>query len=363
VVSIPNIPGGTPDGFYLTIDDKKFEGWLEVRVEKSLDQFAHSFSLTYFDKWSIDDEPWEIWPDDECNLYWASTSIIIGHITRTELDITGDSYSLTATGRSATADLVDCSALHNWRGHTTGQWRQVTLKDIVTDLCGPFDIEVKDYLRSDRKFKRFEIDEGETVHDAINRACQIRGALPITTGDGAVAIVRTELIGLGTTELDLDMVIRRSAWHDSQDRYSEYHFKGQSSATDEDYGDNVSLQKGFATDPSILRYRPLVVMGDGSHSKEDLGERALWERNIRAARSDQITYEVDGVTNSDGNVWEPGMFVRVDDDLLRVHDTFLLNSVSMVLDGTSGLRTTLTLISPETLDMVELPERGNAYNA
>lgn len=351
--------------FVLKIGSEKFLGWLEVEVSRSLEEFAHQFSVTYTDKWTIDDEPWQIFPGEDCELLYDDKTLVTGYITQTDHDITGDTYTLSATGRSYTADLVDCSAVFE-----KGIWRNKTLADIAEAVCEPFGIDVEDRASATRKFKRFEIDEGETAHDLINRACSIRACLPITTSAGQLAIMRADantpedsLISiLATSSLDMNSVLSRRLTHSEQDRYSEYIFKGQTKADDEFFSYNATSKKGSAQDLSIERYRPLVIMSESAGSKEDLGERAIWERNARAARSDRLSYTVDGLQDADGNLWEPGQKVKVKDTLLKVNKTLLVVSVRSRL-SINGFETELELASEEAFTVLELPERGNAWNA
>jgi len=357
--------------FSLTVGSNIFTGWLEVTVDKSLEEFAHSFTLKYCDQWTIDGEPWEIFPGHKCTLKWGDQVLITGYVTQTDHDITSDQYNLNASGRSQTADLVDCSAIHK-----TGQWKNASLAQIATDLCRPFGIEVDDRSNISRKFQRFELDDGETVHEAINRACRIRACLPITTPEGMLAIVRADtastamglgsmtgmIEGLAAGSFDPNTIISRRLTHGEQDRYSKYIFKSQLSSTDEFNGSNAVAVKGEAVDASILRYRPIVMQAELSGSKKDMEERALWERNVRAARSDRLAYTVDGLTGPDGVLWEPGQQVKIQDDLLKVDDTLIVISARFLLNA-DGLRTDLEFTSPEAYSMDELPERDEAWNS
>lgn len=352
--------------FVLKVGGDKFTGWLEVMVDRSLEQFAHQFSVTYVDVWTLDDEPWQIFAGDECELLYGDQVLVTGYITQTDHDITGSDYRLDASGRSNTADLVDCSAVFE-----KGIWRNKTLLDIVEAVCEPFNIEVEDRANATRVFKRFEIDEGETAHDLINRACSIRAVLPITSSDGKLILMRSDsnepagagLISiLASPTMDMNAIISRRLTHSEQDRFSEYIFKGQTKADDEFFSYNVVSKKGSAQDLSIERYRPLVLMGESASSKEDLGERAIWERSARAARSDRLSYTLDGLTDADGNVWQPGQIVKVKDKVLKVNAELLVIAVRNRL-SLGGLETELELSSAEAFSMLELPERGNAWNA
>ena len=365
--SLPAMPGTEPE-FVLRVGSEKFTGWVEVTIEKSLDQFAHLFTLRYCDRWTLEGEPWQIFPGENCILLYGRQVLITGYITETDHVMSGNTYDLSASGRSLTCDLVDCSAIYK-----TGQWKNQTLLQIVKDLCDPFGLGVEDRASISRKFKRFELEDGETAFDAIDRACRIRACMPITTTEGGVAIVRSDTatpvteggltlnVGLAGEAFDLNIVKQRQLHHSEADRYSDYIFKGQTGADAEFFSHNATTQKGTAQDASITRYRPLLIMSEGSGDKADLGERALWERNMRASKSDRVTYTVDGLTDPNGLVWEPGKRYKVKDDLLKINKTLLVSSVQFSL-GSEGLTSVLELISPESFSMLELPERGNAWN-
>lgn len=368
MASLPSALSETKE-FVLKVGSKKFTGWLEVSVDRSMEEFANQFSLRYCDKWTLADEPWEIFPGDNCILTYGDAVLITGYVTQTEHDI-GDTYDLSAAGRSLTGDLVDCSVLMPTK---KGQWLNVSLVDLVTDLCAPFAIDVEDRAKSAIKFKRFEIEEGETVFDAIERACSIRACMPITTTDGNVALVRSDAIdstsaaglaavaGLAGDSLDMNSVMHRNLHHSEQDRYSDYVFKGQCAADDEFFTHNATTQKGTAQDASITRYRPLLIMTSSSGNKKELGERAIWERNARAARSDRVTYTVDGLADSTGAIWQIGNRIKVKDDLCKINSTLLIAATRFRLDS-QGIRTELELVSTSCYSRQELPERGNAWN-
>lgn len=335
--------GAQEPEFGLEIAGVLYRGWTDGTIERGLEQFAHSFSLGYTDRWD-DSVPWAIVSGDECTLKWGRQKIFSGFVTQTRKTVTGDSYDLGADGRSITGDLVDCTAIHG-----KGRWKNALLAQIVRDLCAPFGIEVSDQVGDTRPFKKFVLDEGETAHSAIDRACQSRGCLPVTDAAGRVVLSRFDgLIGL--VEIDFETVISRTLTEGEQDRYSSYVFKGQTKADDENYSYNATTQKGEAVDSDIGRYRPLVIMAEESGSREDLGKRALWERNVRKARARRVEYTVSGFTDADGDLWAPGGVIQVNDTELDISGSLLIVSARHDIGEKT---TTLELVDPVAYSVLE----------
>ena len=73
-------------------------------------------------------------------------------------------------GRDRTGDLVDCSA-----ATMPGEWQNELLDRIVQSLIDPFGISVTVDTDIGEPFRKFRIDEGETVFEAIDRACRYSG--------------------------------------------------------------------------------------------------------------------------------------------------------------------------------------------
>ena len=79
------------------------------------------------------------------------------------------------SGRSASADLVDCAApLQAWQSQTAPQ--------IARALCEPYGIKVADEVGLSEVFDNFASQPGETVAKALLRLARLRG---VWIGDAA----------------------------------------------------------------------------------------------------------------------------------------------------------------------------------
>lgn len=315
----------------LTVDGKRFDGWLSAEVEKSLDQFAHRFSLSYLDRWNGD--PWQIRAGSACTVSWDQTLLVTGHVNRARFRASENEWMLSADGRSLGGDLCDASAVH-----ATGSWSAKSMKQIADDLLKPYG-KTATVRGDDEPFARFALEDGETVFAAIDRMAKVRALLPLQTADGNVTIGR---VGTGSVaKLDMTYVITSQLAEDDSDRHSEYLVRGI----------GADGAKAVARDGAVKRYRPLVVIGDAPSNTARAMVRAEWERNIRAGRSERVMYTLRGA-----HLHEPGQLMQITDPVLGVDERMIL--VRTVLRSSEReLVTEYELGRPEAYQPLEYPEK------
>ena len=155
----------------------RYEGWTSVQLTRGMDQLAHVFSFTLTDRWIRDQLPVEV--GQACRVSYDGQDIFTGWIEQSRMGYTKDGQTITVSGRSLTGDLVDCAA-----EHAGGQWLGMGLRRIAEDLCAPYGIDVHANASLGSVFNKFELQDGETVHQALQRAGQRRGVLLQTRSDG-----------------------------------------------------------------------------------------------------------------------------------------------------------------------------------
>lgn len=339
------------DQITLTVDGKLYEGWVETEVRRSLGSFANSFNLSYIDRWSDDVLPWPIRSGAECQLKYGEHLLITGFVDVTTFRIQADQWILTAAGRSKTGDLVDCSAIHK-----TGQWLNKTITEIAKDLCAPYGLDVTIAQPDRTPIQRFTIEEGESVHDALDRLTKNRGYLCHTLADGNVGFFRLDPFVGVIGQVPVEEAIEREYYEDDQDRFSEYRLRSQSyGESDEDGAEITILRKWDAEkDEGVTRHRPLVVVADSSSNLVELRKRATWERNVRAGRSVRVRYTFPGILDERGFAWTPGDQHHVRDLALGVDEDLLLVDAEIQVDERK-LQTRLEFTRPESFTLLEWP--------
>ncbi|ABE45635.1 phage baseplate assembly protein [Polaromonas sp. JS666] len=333
----------------LKVNGAIYGGWKSMRLERGMEQCAGMFDLGVTELWPEQMAAREIAPGDECTVLLDGQTVITGYVDEMTLSYSANSHDIAVRGRDKTADLVDCSALK-----PAGQWSGRKLEQIAADLCKPFGIEVITLVSTGKAFPNFALQQGETVFEAIERMARIRAVLLTNDGKGNLVITRAGTTRVGTPLMLGQNLLEADATLNYRDRFSTYIMKGQAAGGDFFSGKAASQIKAVANDPTIKRYRPLVVVSEGQDIAASLKDRVLWEANVRAARSNDITCKVQGWSHVDG-LWEPNTLVHITDAWLRLDAELLIKKVGYQLDA-GGSITELTLTSPDAYKLLPLKD-------
>ncbi|MEN6330799.1 MAG: phage baseplate assembly protein [Smithella sp.] len=338
----------------LQVNGANYRGWKNIEVSIGMEQISGSFKMVASDRWHGQDTAWPILADDACRVLIGSTTVITGYVDEANPEYDAKSHSLNITGRDATGDLVDCSAIYK-----SGQWSGADLLKIAKDLCSPFGINVQADVDVGKKFAKFALQEGETVFEAIERAARQRGVLLLSDGAGGLLITRAGESRIDAALIKGENIERASGTFSHKERYSQYIIKGQAPGGDVFAEPSHHAQlKAKSEDEMVRRYRPLIIyaeQGDGSTYKD----RATWERNVRAGRSARLQYTVTGWEYKPGKLWLPNRIVPAKDSYIGVDMDMLITRCTYTLDD-NGSRTALELCRREAFDLVNLPNMKRA---
>ena len=341
----------------LLLGGMKYFGWKSAELTRGIQQLAHSYAFTMNDRWEQDQEPVPIADGDSCKIEVNDSVLSTGYIFETNESYGPSRSSISFGGRSKTADVVDCAAIHKG-----GQWRNVGLLRIAKDLCEPFGITVSTKVDLGDRFKNpnFKIQQGETAFACLNRAARMRSVLMQTDPAGNIVFDRTGS-SLVRTVLEYGVNIKAGTKRRSMDdRFSAYTLKAQSSGNDDSSGKALSIKR-VSEDGGVPRYRPTVILADNEASGTQLQKRADWERNVRAGRALNLTYEFDGWEHADG-LWGPNVLVKVKDSRFRIDDKLLLTSVALSKND-RGTIANLSLTLPEAFSIEPLPKPKRSAGA
>lgn len=357
----------------LTVDDGtgdvfQHDGWTDVAVTRSLEQFASTFNISFNQRWTEEQLAIPIREGYACTLSLDGTKVISGYVDDAAVDQDATSLSLSVAGRSKAGDLVDCSAIHQ-----TGAWKNATLFQIVSDLIQPFGLSaVTDpsviSTNINELFDSFAIQLGETVYETMERGCRSRGVLLASDADGTVRLTNVSakttatkiLRGVGGN------VISGGRSGSMRERFSQVSVYAQSVGKAGYAQKQVSQQKYTIKDDAVTRYRPLIIKAEkGFGTAQKLQTRAVWERNVRAGKAQRLHYTLDGWSNAEG-LWQPNVLVTVDDSVLEVKTTMLVVSVTQRKSIEAGTNVDLELCDPRALTVEPLTtqkahKRGASY--
>lgn len=339
----------------LTINARKYDGWIDVRIHRGIEQLSGMFVLTVSERWPGSAEPWPITPGDACTVTVDGITVITGHVDDVQPQFDAGEHRLQIAGRDAAGDLVDCSA-----ANTPGRWENRTLTQIVVDLCKPFKINVKAQIDVGARFKSFALQPGETVYEAIERLCRFRGVLPVSDGLGNLVITGPGTVRSPVRLMQGENILAASGLLSWRDRHSQYIVKGCDSGFDTSTPEQNAGPKGTATDPNVNRHRPLIVIAEGPASSDKLKKRALWEAAVRRGRSGRAMITVHGWTHPKG-VWSPNHLVNVYCPWLRINGDMIITSVVLLRDK-DGTRTDLEICRPDGLKLITIEEEADLWS-
>lgn len=337
---------------HLAIGGDVWKGWEEVKITRSIEQGAGTFDLKLTDVWPGGSAARPIIPGVACQVEIAGAALITGYIDDATEAFEANNHELSVRGRDAAGDLIDCSAVHK-----SGEWKNARLEDIAADLARPFDIAVTASSSTGKAFESFRIQEGETVFEAIERACRQRALLVTSNGVGGLVIGSGKGIENNRAALVLGKggnVLKLTAEASGRERFSHYTVKGQNAGggfmdAEDIAGDEATIQDG-----TVTRHRPLIVLAEEPGDGPTFAERARWEQRVRAARSKRISVTVQGWLDQAGKPWRPGDVVPC--EFFRFVGEMLIAAVTLTR-GPGGTLSDIELSLPGALDVLAEPDK------
>lgn len=331
----------------VSVGGVKYSGWQRGSIQLTMSELANNFDLEYLASnlraGSRTEADRALYAGDAVTVRVDGHDVIRGYVDTTDDEDAAEDVRLRVGGRSATADLVDCSA-------AKVQLHRQTALGIAQAVAKPFGIAVRAESDVGEVYPSFSVQQGETAADVITRAAQPRGLYPYAVG-GDLVLARAGSVRTSTRLSRGVPPLLRTARSDSwYARYSEYVFRGQVRATDNAHGRAASQLKQAVTDPEITRYRPLLIQVE-AHGAGDIKTRAEVARNQRIGQGRRVTCVVLGLTTAEGTPWRPNLLVDVDNPALGVRETMLTSVVRMRFGEGEAEETELELMPPIAFDI------------
>ena len=335
----------------LAIDGRLLAGWTSVSVTVSLEQLSPTLSLVMSERSPGEASPRVVRPGQSAAMTLDGETVLTGHVDAVIPSYDALSHVIEVRGRDATGDLVDCSSASQ-----PGEWKDADLSEIATALCAPFGIGVRVGVMASvgDVFRRFRIEEGETVFETIERGCRLRSLVPIADGAGGLVLARP-VRDRASVRLERGVnILSAQGRIDWTGRYSAYTVLGQQPGDDFLTPGGAAHVRAVASDTGVRRHRPLTIVAEQGLTETEAKERAIWEADIRAARARRASITVQGwrERGDSGPLWRPGRLVTVVDDWLGL-DRALLISTATYTKTSGGSTTVLSLLPEEAFSAME----------
>lgn len=363
----------------LLVNGELHSGFTGGSLTRSMNTPASVFDLTYSATRTDTGRSWPIYEGDECKVVIDGKTVLTGYVDSAPVEYDPDTRSYSVSGRSKTMDVVDCSCVH-----TPRRWNNANVTRIAQDVCEPFGVNVAVFGDSNASvgrrsraraaapagadapaqaaqvaFTMFKYQAGENALEVIRRAASMRGLFPFDSVDGDLILARVAADDAGVTLRRGANVITGKRAGDWSKRFSEYRFHGQSHARDDLTGKAGTQLRGIAEDPTLQargRFRPFVMPRRGAGGQGDLGAAAIMMRNKNAGTSESYRCTVNDIVDGNGEAWNVGYLVDVEDDWCRIDGRMVVVSARIPLVG--PWLTDLELSWPEAFDEKDYPTRG-----
>lgn len=321
----PTSAPGQSEDVALVVDGQEWRGWTEVTVERYIDALAGAFRLQLTTRWPGISEPRPIAPGLDAQITIGGEAVITGRLRDVQPAYDRQSNGVAVTGADLTQRLVDFSAMPN-------QYSGLGLSELIGRIVAPFGITVIASASLGEPVARFVVEDGETAFDAIERACRLRGVLPLTNAAGQLVLARA-----GETAATAAV---RGGWGGNveaargqftdRDRASEYIVKAQRPRRDTDDDESSAAHiVGTALDETVVGYAPLIIIANDPLDQAEALARAQWERSIRRGRARRVTVTLSGWRDADGKLWQVNTRVPYRDDILGIDAELLVAGVQL----------------------------------
>lgn len=340
-----------PD-LFLIVGRHRYHGWKSIRVTRSMESIAGSFTLEVSDRWGNDEEPWPIAEEDACRVEISTgtttTVVIDGYVDKRSLAIDGGQLALSYSGRDRAAALVDCSAIVAGGATAGNKWvfRNLDVVEFAraVALAHGVKVSVQAGLVLPRE-PRLDLHPGDTCFDSIARAAARVGVMVVSDASGGIVITRAGTARAASLLQGIN-VLSASVEYDGAERYHRYLIASQVPATDEASGEATRIQ-AEATDDGVTRTsRVILIRPDKGYNQADARRRADWEARSRAARAETVTITVQGWTQPNGSLWPINALVRATVPRIGVDGDMLISQAEYSM-GDGGQVTQLRLVRPD----------------
>lgn len=333
------------DNVTLRVNGREWSGWTSVRISAGIERLARDFTVEITRQWPGENTDQTMKPKvkngDRVEVLLGDDLVITGWVEATPVRYDATSINTGISGRSLTADLIDCTA-------EPTQFNGRSLVQIASDLAKPFGISVVDAGAPTDTIPSVQPDHGESVIDVLNKMLGNQQALAYDDPRGRLVIGRPGATRCHTALVWGQNVISCDTEKSIRDRFSTYQVSGQRAGNDNDFGAaTTTALRARTEDAAIGRYRPLYVQQTGQATGASCIARAEFEARQRAARTDETTYVVWGWRQGDGSLWQPNQRVIVWDPNCGFDNTELLISEVTLTRDQSGTLAELRVGPPD----------------
>lgn len=326
----------------VTVNNNSVGGWHEFMLERSLDLGDMLLELAVKRDWR-NDKSLRLQKGDPVQAYLDDELLLTGYIADRFSEYDDRTHTLRIAARSKVGDLIDSTLV----GKT---FVQAGLVQIALTLCKPFNIGVIDTVGVNEKFRTEQVlNDGESPWAFLEELARIRGVRLMPTVDGDLMIVRAGTYRSETPLVLGDNIVNSRGTQSEREEFSEYRVVANQAADDALFGaSDTALIEGVVKNSGI-RYRPTTIIAYNPMTSAECRSRANWQLRTHAGRANSTVYSVKGLTQNNGQTWQPNSLVPVMDPYAQIESDMLI--VSARMQRAKGDSTELTVMPPAAYEL------------
>jgi len=337
----------------IRVNGKPFTHFQNATVMRSIESLCGRFTLTSS---ADDNELFPVLAGDAVEILADDVTILTGFVDKSGGSYDDKSHQITVNGRDRLSDLVD-STVARAVEFSPNIGLESIVKHVLRDLG--IDVEVINNAGKIENFTETEIQSegiGQNAFQFLESLARKRQVLLTSDFKSNIVLIRgntgkiktplkhikggqrTGQRGRLTTSGD-DNNIKSAQWdYDLSNRFNKYTVQAQLVTTFLGAGttpEDAVTQSGSATDDQIRKTRVLEINSEENADASTAGLRAIWEANIRRARSFSYFCTVQG-HSVDGAPWDFNKLVHVSDVFADLSSEFLIKQVDFSYNKTKG---------------------------
>lgn len=358
---------------FLKVNGVKYEGFKELSYSRSIELASGEFNFVS----TLDDTnilPFKV--QEECQILFGDIELITGFIERMTFEYSSNSHQVVISGRDKTADIIDSTIVGDI--DLSGQ---ITLKQVldrvIDEIFAGVDESkrvnvidttdetiftsvgrgVRQILDPFSENEKVTAEVGENAFEFMEKYARKRGVLLSSNGRGDLLITRGGDASLSGAIINQVNGVRNniksaSISYDLTRRYRNYVVRSQGNPSTSELINVVGLASikgisGAAIDTVIRGSRTLELQAESTSVQKTDRERALWEANIRRARSVVYTCVLSSLNPVEGQIFVPNVLIRVIDEFSNINSQMLIRSVDYNFSVSGGTTVSLELVPPD----------------
>lgn len=280
--------------------------------------------------------------------------VLYGYVFSVTPSMSKQSHTVTLTGRSIAADLVDSSLTAFTLA--SGTSLKTAIGQVIAQLGLP--LSVVDKVPGLAPFTEAQdiltAQPGDNAFGFIDKLAKKRQVLLTGDAAGNVEITRGQPVQndgalinrIGGADGNM---LSSQVTYDMTDRFYRYVVMSQKNGAADSFGGSLDAasfvdQRGEQLDGLIRKGRQMVVQPSAAAVDKEAAARAKWLASYARAKSRTYTATVYGLRNLSGELWAPNQLQQVVDEQAGIDDLLLIESVRFLQSRDGGTLTQIGMV-------------------